>query len=132
MGRFDEMDEGEQLLGKKAESFSVDDLLPYIQAMSKSRLGHRIYMDGKSRGQIRRLRTMYKSGAGLLLKWLFFQYGGQKDGEDFQMSWFCQANQWWTDRLHAEAVTAHIKRPKVSADNDGFASIRDLQHALAS
>jgi len=132
MEHFSEMDEGEKLLGHRAEKFSLDDMLPYIQAMAKARLGHRLYMDGKARGQMRRLRTMYKGDAGLILKWIFFQYGGQKGGEDFQLSWFCQANQWWLDRMHSEAMSAYAPRPKVSADNDGFASYRDFQHAFAS
>lgn len=133
MGDFNELDSGERLLGKPVHKFALDDYLPYLQAMAKKVLGHRIAFDqGKDRAIMRRLVAMYgKEGAGLMLKWIFFEYGGQKNGEGFQTSWFCAANKWWTDKMHSEAMSAFSRAPKVSA-NSSFASFREFAHAFAS
>jgi hypothetical protein len=133
MEDFNELDHGERLLGKPVHKFALDDYLPYLQAMAKKTLGYRIaFVQGKDRSIMRRLVTMYgKEGAGLMLKWIFYQYGGQKNGEGFQTAWFCVANKWWTDKIHSEAMIAFSKPSRVSATSS-FASFRDFANAFAS
>lgn len=115
---FMDPDSGEVLLGKSAVDMDLEDLRPYCMALTKDVLGFRIIFDGKSNTLLRWLKAQYKRDAGLVIKWIFYEYGGLRDEEPFSLSWFCVGNKWWLDKAYAQAVRAYSPQPTIVEDSN--------------
>lgn len=122
---FMDLDAGEVLLKKRAVDLELDDMMPYCMALTKDVLHFRIIFDGKSRTLLRWLRAQYgKSNAGLIIKWIFFEYGGLRNNEPFSLSWFSIKNKWWIDQMYAQATRAYA--PSVPKKESNFLTFEEF------
>lgn len=97
----------EQMLGKDVQSMDVHDLLVYSQEKFKARFGYALVIEGyPENGVLRRLVRLYKTDAGLMIKWVFEKHDGLWKTRDktnkFSVMWFQTRFKWWTDQMYAE------------------------------
>lgn len=127
---FSDTDAGESLLGMSVEKMGAEELLPYCIAMHKDILGFKPAIDlHKDKAVLRWLRKTYGEDAGRIVKWTFFKYNGEVDGETFAVTWFNRGHKWWIDQMYSEMKLATTQRARIQPT--GFMSAKDLFRAAA-
>ena len=125
---FDDLDFGEEFIGKPCTEFTPKNLLDYSFQMFYQEFGYKLPVDGAKTHQIlnRFLKTYGAEGARLV-KWMFYKYNGTYKGDVFSYTWWASGHQWWIDqRLHEmKKELGEVKKVK-RASKFGFMSARGM------
>ena len=126
----------EERMMKRVESMDAKELFNYTEKWYAHLFSVTLPQDRtREMGYFKRLKSVYGSDAGLILKWFFNSYRGlrQENGgfAKMQMSWWTSNSKWWHDRLLDEAreQTSKERRARMVVVNevsDGFVRAGDL------
>ena len=98
----------EERMMKRVETMDAKELFNYTEKWYAHLFSVTLPQDRtREMGYFKRLKSVYGSDAGLILKWFFNSYRGlrQENGKfaRMQMSWWTSNSKWWHDHLLDEA-----------------------------
>lgn len=103
---FSDTDPLEEHLGVRCEDMTPDQLICYVKTYHET-FGLNLQVEGfRERSVFLALQRLYgKRAAGLIVKWAFYRYRGQWQGEPIGFFKFSRGCKWWTDKMHFEVQT---------------------------
>ena len=125
---FLDLDIGENLIGKKASQFEVNDFMPYTMEMFKNQFGFRFVPDPlKDRAIYQWLKKTYGPDSGNIVKWVFYRHKGSVNGDNFNVTMFQSAHKWWIDGIFTEMKVATVKKAKPTVkSSSSFMTLEDM------
>jgi len=128
---FEDLDFGEELVGKPVTEMDARDLFKYSYEMFRENLGYTMPSDFiKNKAVLQWLLKTYKEDGAKLVKWLFFKHGGIIDGQAFAINWFAAPHKWRIDKelFTMKQALGEVKKKPVyrSPKTTGFMSAKEL------
>lgn len=101
------IDSAEEKLGRRVSVMDPVSLFAYCQESHKRVYGYPMAVEyTKALGITRWLKKTYGSDAGEILKWIFTQYNGRINGQNFSLS-MCSSNwSWFLEQMRHEMKTS--------------------------
>jgi hypothetical protein len=100
---FEGFDPVESELGCRVQLMSADQLISYVKMYMRAMHGIKMAIEGNPERQVlQKLSKTYGPDAGLIVKWVLWNYDGIQDGKPISFFIFSSKMKWWTDKMYAE------------------------------
>lgn len=128
---FQGMDPVEVEIGCRVQLMTADQLIAYIKMYMKAMHEIDLMVEGsghRERSSFQRLKRVYGPDAGLIVKWVLWNYDGVWKGEYLNFFSFSAGRKWWTDQMYSEMQVhkRELQKKSTPYEKPGFASMEDL------